>query len=127
MLRLPLTAYLSISATDDTVPADPPVSTGSGIGRVFVPTVLELVVDVYQMVVPRKSLNTSRVLTNVSIARFDDEPTDDTTAPETRIGSFTRSTPVSVKSPMVLLLPVSRPKNALLSVGPTLASPNRAY
>lgn len=122
ILWLPLTAYRSISATDDIVPADPPVSTGSGIGRVVVPTVLEFVVDVYQMVVPRKSLKTSRVLINISIARFDDDPTDDTTAPDTRTGSFTRSTPVSVKRPMVPSLPVTLPKNALLRVGHTVVA-----
>lgn len=120
ILRFPLTVYrCSSSATDETVPPAAPTS----VGRATVVVVLvlfDVVVDVYPIVVPRKSANTSRVLMNDSIARFDDEPIDATTAPDTRTASLARSTPVSVKSQIVLLFPVAIPKNALLRVGPRL-------
>ena len=118
----PFTAYrCSSSATVKTVPPVFPTSVGRAT-LVVVFVLFEFVVDVYQIVVPRKSENTSRVLINDSTARFDAEPIDETTALETRTASLTRSTPVSVKSPIVLLFPVAIPKNALLRVGHTVVA-----
>ena len=96
MLRFPLTAYLSSSATVVADPVGPPTRVGR-VPIVATPVVLELVVDVLvTTVVPRKSAKTSRALTNCSTERFEDDPIDATTAPETRTASLTRSTPVSV-------------------------------
>ena len=121
ILRFPFTAYDSSSAIVETV--HPVLPTSVGRATIVVVLILfEFVVDVYPIVVPRKSANISRVLINDSIARFDADPIDETTALETRTANLTRSTPVSVKSPIVPLFPLALPKNALLRVGHTFGA-----
>lgn len=120
MLRFPLTVYLSSSRTDEIVPPAAPTI----VGRVTLVVVVVLfdVVDVFMLVVERNPMNGLVILRKDSSARFDDEPIDETTAPETRTESLTRSTPVSVNSPIVLSVPFVLPKNALLRVGHKLSA-----
>lgn len=122
----PFTAYRSISATDLTVHPSPPVITGR-FTVVFVTEVLFDVVEVFPLVAVIKFAKRFPGLRNAWSERFAEDPIDETTAPDTFTESFTRSTPASVKIPIVPSSPTILPKNALLRVGPRLVSLIRAY
>lgn len=90
--------------------------------------VFEVVVDVYPCVDPRNPVKRVLEFKNVSRDRFDADPIEDTTAPETRTGRLTRFTTELVlqsqreqpRRLMTPLFPVFIAKNALLRVGPAL-------
>lgn len=88
----------------------------------------ELVVEVYPLVLPRNPVKRFPGFKNVSSDRFDDEPTEETTALDTRTGRLTRfTTELALQSvpehPRRLItpsVPIFLAKKALLSVGPAL-------
>lgn len=102
--------------------------TGSGTVLLARGLLFEVVVDVYPLVLPRNPLNTAFGFKNVSRYLFADDPTDATTAPETRTGRLTIFTTadglqLDPEQAMRLIVPSDHTclaKNELLSVGPIL-------
>lgn len=102
--------------------------TGSGTVLLARGLLFEFVVDVYPLVLPRNPLNTAFGFKNVSRYLFADDPTDATTAPETRTGRLTILTTAEglqsePEHAIRLIVPsdqICLAKNVLLSVGPIL-------
>lgn len=105
-----------------------PLIIGSGTLLLIVVLLFELVVEVYHFVDPRNPVKRLPGFKNDSSDRLDDDPTDDTTALDTRTGRLTSSTtelalqsdPEHPRRLIFPSVPMFLAKKALLRVGPAL-------
>ena len=101
---------------------------GSGTVLFIAVLLFEFVVEVYPLVLPRNPVKRFPGFKNVSSDRFDDEPTEETTALDTRTGRLTRFTtelalqsdPEQPRRLIIPSVPMFLAKKALLRVGPAL-------